>query len=145
MRLLLVGLIILAGSVYLFFHAIPGYAQGQGGQANVQIGGQQQVGTTTTEIEKVGPNGERIHTTTNSPNNNIRGSEGYKYSGLPGKWKKPGLGIGEQPPLAKDNGPNPRYTLERLPPGANSEEALWVKMDDGKLIMVDPKITQKLR
>ena len=28
--------------------------------------------------------------------------------------------------------------------GANPEEALWVKMGDGKMMMVDPKIVQNL-
>jgi hypothetical protein len=34
--------------------------------------------------------------------------------------------------------------VNRLLIGANPEEALWVKMRDGRMMMVDPKIVQNL-
>ena len=68
----------------------------------------------------------------------------YKYSGLPGKWTGGVGNTGPNPALAKDTGPKLGYTMDRLPVGANPEEALWVKMRDGTMMMVDPKLVQNL-
>lgn len=116
--------------------------------AGVQIGPGQSANSKTTETvthtKKIGPNGEVIEKESRESNSE-KNSAKYEYSGLPGKWTSGKSGNSAQSPLAKDIGPSPRYTLDRLPPGANSDEALWVKMDDGRLMMVDPRETQKLR
>jgi hypothetical protein len=116
-------------------------------QTGVQLGPEQMPGTTTTDSVKktkeVGPKGqviEKEEKTTSSK----RDHAAYKYSGLPCKWTGGVTHTGPEPPLAKDTGPSVRYTLDRLPVGANPEEALWVKMRDGKMMMVDPKIVQNL-
>jgi hypothetical protein len=116
-------------------------------QTGVQLGPEQLPGTTTTESVKktkeVGPKGqvvEKEEKTTSSK----RDRAAYKYSGLPCKWTG---GVGNTGPnagLIKDTGPNIKYTVDRLPVGANPEEALWVKMGDGKMMLVDPKIVQDL-
>ena len=116
-------------------------------QTGVQLGPEQLPGTTTTDSVKktkeVGPKGqviEKEEKTTSSK----RTHAVYKYSGLPCKWTGGVGNTGSNADLAKDTGPNPRYTVDRLPVGANPEEALWVKMGDGKMMMVDPKIVQDL-
>jgi hypothetical protein len=116
-------------------------------QTGVQLGPEQLPGTTTTDSVKktkeVGPQGqviEKEEKTTSSKKDHAN----YKYSGLPCKWTG---GVGTSGPnvaLVKDTGPRARYTVDRLPAGANPEEALWVKMRDGRLMMVDPKIVQNL-
>ena len=117
-------------------------------QTGVQLGPEQLPGTSTTESVKktkeVGPKGqviEKEEKTTSSK----RDHAVYKYSGLPCKWTGGVGNTGPNADLVKDTGPNPRYTVDRLPVGANPEEALWVKMGDGKLMMVDPKITQSFQ
>jgi len=117
-------------------------------QTGVQLGPEQLPGTTTTESVKktkeVDPKGqvvEKEEKTTSSK----RDRAAYKYSGLPGKWTG---GVGNTGPnanLIKDTGPNLKYTVDRLPIGANPEEALWIKMGDGKMMLVDPKIVQNLQ
>jgi len=117
-------------------------------QTGVQLGPEQLPGTTTTESVKktkeVDPKGqvvEKEEKTTSSK----RDRAAYKYSGLPGKWTG---GVGNTGPnanLIKDTGPNLKYTVDRLPIGANPEEALWIKMEDGKMMLVDPKIVQNLQ
>jgi hypothetical protein len=116
-------------------------------QTGVQLGPSQEPGTSTTDSVKkskeVGPQGqviEKEEKTTSSK----RDHASYKYSGLPCKWTGGVPNTGADRPLAKDTGPNPRYTVNRLPLGANPEEALWVKMGNGMMMMVDPKIVQKL-
>ena len=117
-------------------------------QTGVQLGPEQLPGTATTESVKktkeVGPKGqviEKEEKTTSSK----RDRAAYKYSGLPCKWTGGVANPGSDRPLAKVTGPNPRYTVDRLPVGANQEEALWVKMDNGKMMMVDPKLVQDLQ
>ena len=116
-------------------------------QTGVQLGPEQLPGTTTTDSVKrtkeVGPTGqviEKEEKTTSSK----RDRAAYKYSGLPCKWTG---GVGNSGPnagLIKDTSPNIKYTVDRLPVGANPEEALWVKMVDGRMMMVDPQIVQNL-
>jgi len=116
-------------------------------QTGVQLGPEQLPGTTTTESVKktkeVGPKGqviEKEEKTTSSK----RDRAAYKYSGLPCKWTGGVGNTGPNADLIKDTGPNIKYTVDRLPVGANPEEALWVKMGDGKMMLVDPKIVQNL-
>ena len=95
------------------------------------------------KLKEVGPQGqviEKEEKTTSSK----RDRAAYKYSGLPCKWTGGVGNTGPNADLIKDTGPNINYTVDRLPVGANPEEALWVKMGDGKMMMVDPKIVQDL-
>ena len=116
-------------------------------QTGVQLGPEQLPGTTTTDSVKktkeVGPQGqiiEKEEKTTSSK----RDHANYKYSGLPCKWTG-GVGTtGPNAALVKDTGPKVRYTVDRLPLGANPEEALWVTMRDGRMMVVDPKLVQNL-
>jgi hypothetical protein len=117
------------------------------GAPTVQTGIQQVPGTSTTDSVKrtkeVGPQGqviEKEEKTTSSKKDHAD----YKYSGLPCKWTGGVASTGPNAALVADTGPNPRYTVNRLPLGANPEEALWVKMRDGRMMMVDPKIVQRL-
>ena len=136
------------GLMILMFTPTPlVYAQ-VAAEATVQTGTQQIPGTTTTDstrkTKEVGPKGEVVEKEEKTTSSK-RDHANYKYSGLPGKWTGGASNTGPGGGLAKDTGPNPRYTVDRLPVGANPEEALWVKMGDGKLMMVDPKITQSLQ
>jgi hypothetical protein len=116
-------------------------------QTGVQLGPEQLPGTTTTDSVKktkeIGPQGQVIEKEVKTTSSK-RDHAVYKYSGLPGKWTGGVGNTGPNATLAKDTAPNPRYTLDRLPPGVNPEEALWVKMEDGKMMLVDPKIVQNL-
>ena len=116
-------------------------------QTGVQLGPEQLPGTTTTDSVKrtkeVGPKGQVIEKEVKTSSSK-RDRAAYKYSGIPCKWTG---GVGNTGPTAdlmKDTGPDLEYTVDRLPVGANPEEALWVKMGDGKMMMVDPKIVQNL-
>jgi hypothetical protein len=112
------------------------------------MGPEQFPGTTTTDSVKrtkeIGPQGQVIEKevkTSSSKRDHAR----YRFSGLPCKWTG---GVGSSGPtadLVKDTGPHHRYTVDQLPLGANPEEALWVKMGDGRMMMVDPPIVQNLR
>jgi hypothetical protein len=122
------------------------YAQDLAG-ATIQTGIQQVPGTSTTESVKktkeVGPQGQAIEKEVKTTSSK-RDHANYKYSGLPCKWTGGVGNTGPSADLAKDTGPRRRYTVDRLPVGANPEEALWVKMDDGRMMMVDPKIVKNL-
>ena len=116
-------------------------------QTGVQLGPAQQPGTSTTDTVKktkeVGHQGqviEKEEKTTSSKKDHAV----YKYSGLPGKWTGGVASTGANAALVKDTGPKVRYTVDRLPAGANPEEPLWVKMEDGTMMMVDPKLVQDL-
>ena len=116
-------------------------------QTGVQLGPEQLPGTTTTDSVKktkeVGPKGQVIEKEEKTSSSK-RTHAVYKYSGIPCKWTG-GVGVaGPNAALIKDTGPHPDYTVDRLPVGANPEEALWVKMGDGKMMMVDPEIVQNL-
>jgi hypothetical protein len=121
-------------------------------QTGVQLGPEQLPGTSTTDSVKrtkeTGPKGQVIEKEVKTTSSK-RDHAAYKYSGLPCKWTG---GVGNSGPNAdlvanqvKDTGPNLRYTVDRLPVGANPEEALWVKMGDGRMMMLDPKIAQNLQ
>jgi hypothetical protein len=123
------------------------YAQA-GAEATVQMGPGQIPGTATTDSVKrtkeVGPTGQVIEKEVRTTSNN-RSHAVYKYSGMPGKWTGGVGNTGPNKDLLKDTGPDLEYTVDRLPLGANPEEALWVKMGNGKMMLVDPKIVQALR
>ena len=117
-------------------------------QTGVQLGPEQIPGTSTTDSVKrtkeIGPKGqviEKEEKTTSSK----RDHANYKYSGLPCKWTGGVGNTGSNAALVKDTGPKVRYTVDRLPAGANPEEALWVTMRDGTMMMVDPKLVQDLQ
>lgn len=123
------------------------YAQ-LGAESRVLVGPEQIPGTSTTDSIKkskeVGPKGQVIEKEVKTSSSK-RIHATYKYSGLPGKWIG---GVGSTGPgadLVKDTGPNPKYTVDRLPHGATPEEAVWVKMGDGRLMMVDPKLVHNLQ
>ena len=117
-------------------------------QTGVQLGPEQIPGTSTTDSVKrtkeVGPQGQVIEKEVKTTSSK-RDHAAYKYSGLPCKWTGGVGNTGPNADLIQDTGPNPRYTVDRLPPGANPEEALWVKMANGQMMMVDPKLVQGLR
>ena len=117
-------------------------------QTGVQLGPEQLPGTTTKDSVKrtkeTGPKGQVIEKEVKTSSSK-RDHAAYKYSGLPCKWTGGVGNTGPNADLIKDTGPNPRYTVDRLPVGANPEEALWVKMGNGKMMLVDPKIVQDLR
>ena len=111
------------------------------------VGPEQEPGTTTTDsvqkTKEVGPQGQVIEKEVKTTSSK-RDHAVYKYSGLPCKWTGGVGNTGANADLVKDTGPKVRYTVDRLPAGANPEEALWVKMRDGRMMMVDPKIVQDL-
>jgi len=116
-------------------------------QTGVQLGPEQLPGTTTSDsvqrTKEVGPKGQVIEKEVKTTSSK-RDHAAYKYSGLPCKWTG---GVGNTSPnadLIKDTGLNIKYTVDRLPVGANPEETLWVKVGDGKMLLVDPKIVQNL-
>jgi len=116
-------------------------------QTGVQLGPEQLPGTTTTDSVKrtkeTGPKGQVIEKEVKTSSRK-REHAAYKYSGLPCKWTGGVGNAGPSADLIKDTGPNLKYTVDRLPIGANPEEALWVTMGDGRMMMVDPKIVQNL-
>jgi len=122
------------------------YAQMPPG-TTIQTGIQQVPGTSTTDSVKrtkeVGPQGQIIEKEVKTSSSK-RDHAAYKYSGLPCKWTGGVSNSGSGADLVKDTGPQIRYTVNRLPAGANPEEALWVTMQDGRMMMVDPKLVQNL-
>ena len=135
------------GLMILMFTPAPVvYAQVVGGPT-IQTGIQQVPGTSTTDSVKrskeVGPQGQVIEKEEKTSISK-KDHGAYKYSGLPCKWTGGVSNTGANPALVKDTGPKLRYTVDRLPAGANPEEALWVTMRDGTMMMVDPKLVQNL-
>ena len=135
------------GFMILMFTPAPVvYAQAVGGPT-IQTGIQQVPGTSTTDSVKrskeVGPQGQVVEKEEKTSISK-KDHGAYKYSGLPCKWGGGVSSSGANPALVKDTGPKPRYTVDRLPAGANPEEALWVQMRDGRMMMVDPKLVQNL-
>lgn len=136
------------GLMILMFTPAPAvFAQNLSGPT-IQTGIQQVPGTSTTDSVKrskeVGPKGqvvEKEEKTTSSKKDHAS----YKYSGLPGKWTGGVANNGSNTALVKDTGPRVRYTIDRLPAGANPQEALWVTMRDGSMMMVDPRLVQNLQ
>jgi len=129
--------------IWIFTPAPQVYAQ-----TGVQLGPEQLPGTTTTDSVKrtkeIGPKGQVIEKEVKTTSNKLDHAN-YKYSGLPCKWTGGVANTGSNVDLVKDTGSKLRYTVDRLPVGANPEEALWVKMRDGKMMLVDPEIVQALR
>jgi hypothetical protein len=117
-------------------------------EVRLQSGVEQIPGTTTTDSVKrtkeIGPKGQVIEKEVKTTSSK-RDHAAYRYSGLPCKWTGGVGNTGPNADLIKDTGPNPRYTVDRLPVGANPEEALWVRMRDGRMMMVDPKLVQSLQ
>ena len=127
-------------------HPCPGSLCSGHGGPTIQTGIQQVPGTSTTDSVKrtkeVGPQGQVIEKEVKTTSSK-RDHASYRYSGLPCKWTGGVGNTGPDPALAKDTGPKLRYTVDRLPVGANPEEALWVKTEDGRMMMVDPKLVRK--
>jgi hypothetical protein len=119
-----------------------------GAGATIQTGIQQVPGTSTTDSVKrtkeVGPQGQVIEKEVKTTSSK-RDHGFYKYSGLPCKWVGGAGNTGPNTALTKDTGPRLRYTVDRLPVGANPEEALWVQEGDGRMMMVDPTLVQHVR
>jgi len=136
------------GLAILIFTPAPLLFAQIGAETRVLMGPEQFPGTTTTDTVKrtkeIGPQGQVIEKevkTSSSKRDHAR----YRYSGLPCKWTG---GVGSSGPnadLVKDPGPHPRFAVDRLPLGANPQEALWVQMGDGRMMMVDPLMVQNLR
>jgi hypothetical protein len=135
------------GLMILIFTPAPlVYAQSVGGPT-IQTGIQQVPGTSTTDsikrTKEVGPQGQVIEKEVKTTSSK-RDHASYKYSGLPCKWTGGVANTGPGADLVKDTGLRVRYTVDRLPIGANPQEALWVKMQDGRMMMVDPQLVQNL-
>ena len=139
--------VCLVGLMILMFTPAPlVYAQVMDGPT-IQTGMEQVPGTTTTDSVKrtkeVGPQGQvvekEVKTTSSKRDHAVINIPASRANG-PGESAIPAL----MRDLVKDTGPKLRYTVDRLPAGANPEEALWVKMRDGRMMMVDPKLVQNL-
>jgi hypothetical protein len=100
--------------------------------------------TTTTREEKVQPDGSKSSKETTATES--QGST-YRYSGLPGKFIKSGGQSRSQGQLSADREPSRHYSFEfasrGLPKGTNPTEAYWFERQDGKLMVIDPRLTQK--
>jgi hypothetical protein len=123
------------------------YAQA-GAEATVQVGPGQIPGTATTDSVKktkeVGPQGQVVEKEVRTTSSK-RDHAAFKYSGVPCKWTGGVGNTGPNADLRKDSGPYLEYTVDRLPFGANPDEALWVKMANGKMLLLDPEKVQALR
>jgi hypothetical protein len=137
------GLGFLAVLLFTGVSAIPAAAQAGyvGYQQPYQRPGQS---TTTTREEKVGPDGTKTSKETKSTQS--QGSK-YLYSGLPGKFIRTGGHTLNQGKLAGDHSRRRYYRFEfasqGLPKHSNPNEAYWFELNDGKLMLVDPLITQR--
>jgi hypothetical protein len=100
--------------------------------------------TTTTREEKVGPDGTKTSKETKSTQS--QGSR-YHYSGLPGKFIRTGGRTSSQGNISSDYGRRRCYRFafasRGLPKDSNPTEAYWFELSDGKLMLVDPLITQR--
>ena len=137
MKTFLVGLMIL-----MFTPAPLVYAQ-----TGVQPGPEPPPGTTSPDSVKqtkeVAPK-EQVVEKEVKTSGRKKGRATHKYSGVPPKRTRGVGNTGPKADLMKDTGPDLEYTVDRLPVGANPEEALWVKMRDGRMMMVDPEIVHNL-
>ena len=130
--------------VMVGFSPIPGAAQE--GYAAYQQQPYQRPGqsTTTTREEKVQPDGTKTSKETQSTES--QGSR-YSYSGLPGKFIKSGGQSRGQGQLSEDREPRRQYRFEfasrGVPKDTDPTEAYWFERQDGKLMIVDPRLTQK--
>jgi hypothetical protein len=115
-------------------------------QQEVTYQGYQRPGqsTTTTREEKVQPDGTKSSKETTATES--QGSR-YSFSGLPGKFIKSGGQSRGQGLLMADREPRRKYCFEfantGIPKGSDPTEAYWFETRDGKLMLVDPLITQK--
>jgi hypothetical protein len=100
--------------------------------------------TTTTKEEKVQPDGTKTVKETMATES--QGSR-YHYSGLPGKFIKSGGQSRGQGQLSIDREPRRQYSFEfasqGLPKGTNPTETYWFERQDGKIMIIDPRLTQK--
>lgn len=100
--------------------------------------------TTTTREEKIQPDGTK--TTKETQATESQGSS-YKFSGLPGKFIKSGGQSRSQGQMMADRDHRRRYRYEfartGLPKDSDPTEAYWFERSDGKLMLVDPRLTQK--
>ena len=141
-RLAKLGLCFLGVLLLVGVSAIPVVAQeGASSQKPRQRPGQS---TTTTRDETLGPDGTKTSRETVSTQS--RGSK-YSYSGIPGKFTRSGGSTLGQGQLAPDQERRGYYRFELsaqgLPKDSNPTEAYYFERDDGKLIMVDPLVTQR--
>jgi hypothetical protein len=100
--------------------------------------------TTTTKEEKVQPDGTKSTKETTATES--QGSR-YSFSGLPGKFIKSGGQSRGQGLMVADREPRRKYCFEfantGIPKGSDPTEAYLFEMRDGKLMLIDPLITQK--
>lgn len=100
--------------------------------------------TTTTKEERVQQDGTK--TTKETTATESKGSR-YNYSGLPSKFIRSGGQSRGQALLSTDREPRRQYRFEfgsqGVPKGTDPAEAYWFERQDGKLMLVDPRITQK--
>jgi hypothetical protein len=100
--------------------------------------------TTTTREEKVAPDGTKTSKETKSTQS--QGSK-YHYSGLPGKFTRSGGPTSSQGKLSTDYGRRRHYRFEfgyrGLPKDSNPTEAYWFERSNGKLMLIDPLLTQR--
>lgn len=100
--------------------------------------------TTTTKEEKVEADGTKVSKETMATES--QGSR-YSYSGLPGKFIKSGGQSRGQGQLSADRESRRKYSFEfgsrGVPKGSDPTEAYWFERQDGKLMLIDPLITQK--
>jgi hypothetical protein len=100
--------------------------------------------TTTTREEQVQPDGTKRSKETTATES--QGST-YKYSGLPGKFIKSGGQSRGQGRLMTAREPRRHYCFEfatrGTPKGSDPTEAYWFERQDGTLMLVDPRLTQR--
>jgi hypothetical protein len=100
--------------------------------------------TTTTREEQVKPDGSKVSKETTATES--QGST-YKYSGLPGKFIRAGGQTRNQGELMADQGPRRHYSFNfacsGIPKGSDPTEAYYFETRNGKLMLVDPLITQR--
>jgi hypothetical protein len=128
--------------VMVGFSPVPGAAQeGYQPYQQYQRPGQS---TTTTREEKVHPDGTKTSKETQATES--QGSR-YSYSGLPGKFIKSGGQSRGQGQLSADREPRRPYRFEfanrGVPKDTDPAEAYWFERQDGKLMLIDPHLTQK--
>ncbi|MFZ5447930.1 MAG: hypothetical protein ACOZFS_04760 [Thermodesulfobacteriota bacterium] len=100
--------------------------------------------TTTTREEKVQPDGTKTSKETMATES--QGSN-YKYSGLPGKFIRQGGQTRSQGEVKPDREPRNGYSINfecaSFPSSSDPTKAYWFERRDGKLMIIDPYMTQK--
>jgi len=139
----MLGRCLLVFLMLVGFSALPLAAQ-EGYVAYQQPSQRPGQSTTTTREEKVGQDGTKTSKETVATQS--QGST-YKYSGIPGKFIKSGSHTLSQGRLTRDRGLREHYSFEfaatGIPKDSNPAEAYWFERSDGKLMLVDPLITQR--